>query len=260
MPVRKQWTLTKPLYEKRNKLASRIPNFWALVFEEAPPEVDTFIQPTDSEVFADCLKNISAERFEIETEPRSFVLRFEFGANKWFEDTVLEKRFWHRRSKGSWQGLISEPVKIHWKKGHDLSGGITDDSVALWEAFQKGSDKSSEGFAKLKGSKEYNTLAKKLETIDLSDSSFFTLFAFITTFRYVDEKESLEALKAETELREQRARGERTDDPEDDPNLDDDEILVCPHGEDLALTIADDLYPNAIKYFSKCAHDIIRLH
>jgi Nucleosome assembly protein (NAP) len=250
--VRRQWTLSKPLYEKRKQLAIRIPHFWPLVFEEAPPEIDHYIQPSDSAVFAECLVNVEVERFEIEREPRSFLLRFEFGTNKWFEDKILEKRFWYRRSKGNWQGLISEPVKIKWKKGHDLSNGITDASIALWTAFKASKNTSAHGFQKLKGGPEYKALAQKLENSDLGASSFFTLFSFISAFRYVDEKESQQAYEAEAERRQKRKQGERVEEPEDDSGLiEDDEIMVCPHGEDLAQVIADDLYPNAIKYFSK---------
>jgi len=198
------------------------------------------------------LKNIQVERFELDKEPRSFLLRFQFGPNKWFEDEILEKKFWHRRSQGNWQGLVSEPVKIHWKKGNDLSNGLTDASLALWEAFKSKNQSSINGFASLKGTTAYKALAKKLETIDLSANSFFTLFGFISSFRYVDEKESQQAYEAEAERREKRARGERVEEPEDeDGSTDDEDILVCPQGEDIALGISDDIYPNAIRYFSK---------
>jgi hypothetical protein len=250
--VRRQWTLAKPLYDKRKALSTRIPHFWPLVFEEAPTEIDHYIQPSDSAVFAESLLNVEVERFELDKEPRSFLLRFEFGPNKWFDNVVLEKRFWYRRAMGSWQGLVSEPVKIHWKNGQDLSRGINDATIALWEAFKAVGNDSSQGFRKLKGAPEYKALAKKLENSDLSDSSFFTLFAFISTYRFVDEKESREAYQAEAERRDRRKNGETIEEAEDDSDFaQDEEILVCPHGEDLAQVIADDLYPHAIKYFSK---------
>jgi hypothetical protein len=223
-----------------------------LVFEEVPPEIDHHIQPSDSELFAECLQNVEVERFELDKEPRSVLLRFHFGPNKWFEDKVLEKRFWHRQSKGNWQGLVSEPVKVHWKKGNDLSNGITDASLALWEVYKTKNEPSTNGFTNLKGTQQYKALAKKLETIDLSASSFFTLFGFISSFRYVDEKESQRAYEADAERRERRAKGERVEEPEEeDGNSDDEDVLVCPAGEDIALAIADEIYPNAIKYFSK---------
>jgi hypothetical protein len=198
------------------------------------------------------LQNVEVERFELDKEPRSFLLRFHFGPNKWFEDKFLEKRFWHRQSQGNWQGLVSEPVKVHWKKGNDLSNGITDASLALWEVFRAKNGSSTSGFTKLKGTSEYKALAKKLETIDLSANSFFTLFGFISAFRYVDEKESQQAYEADAERRDKRAKGEKVEEPdEEDGGTEDEDVLVCPPGEDLALAIADDIYPNAIKYFSK---------
>jgi hypothetical protein len=190
------------------------------------------------------------ERFEIDTEPRSFVLRFEFGPNKWFEDKILEKRFWHRRSKGNWQGLVSKPVKIHWKKD-DLTNGITDASVALWQVFQATGDESADGYQHLKLSSEWKHLVETLESSDLSGSSFFTLFSYISSYRWVSEQESKEAYEAEADRRNKRSQGETVEDPEEEAGFEEDELIVCSHGEDLAMGIADDIYPNAIKYFSR---------
>jgi nucleosome assembly protein (NAP) len=190
------------------------------------------------------------DRFEIEKEPRSFVLRFEFGPNKWFEDKMLEKRFWYRRSKGTWQGLVSEPVKIHWQKDKDLTNGITDASFALWQAFQAAGDESAEGYQHLKQSPEWKKVVEAVESTDLSGSSFFTLFSYISSYRWVSEQESRAAYEAEAERRSKRSQGESVEEPAEDSVFDEDELVVCPHGEDLALGIADEIYPNAIKFFS----------
>jgi len=225
------------------------------VFEEAPPEIDRYIQPSDSAVFAECLVDVEVERLELDKEPRSFLLRFKFDSNEWFEEQVLEKKFWYRRSKGNWQGLVSEPVKIHWKKGKDLTNGITDASFALWQAFQASGNTSGHGFQKLKSSLEYEALAEVVENSDLSECSFFTLFAYISSHRYVDEKESAQAYHAEAERHEKRKRGERVEDPEEEmAGPDEEEIRIYSHGEELAQVIADDVYTNAIKYFSRCSY------
>ena len=126
--VRKAEAIQAPLFKKRAELAAKIPHFWALVFEQAPQEIDNYIQPTDSKVLGECLSTLEVSRFELDDpngSPRSFSLKFGFTENEYFEDKVLEKKFWFRKTK-DWQGFVSEPVKINWKKGKDLTDGLTD--------------------------------------------------------------------------------------------------------------------------------------
>ena len=101
--MRFQYTRSKPLYEKRATTVSKIADFWPLVLEEAPQEIESEIQPTDSQVFAEALTNLHVSRFELDENPetgcpKSLAITFEFKENEWFSDTKLEKRFWYRRS------------------------------------------------------------------------------------------------------------------------------------------------------------------
>ncbi|CRK43493.1 hypothetical protein BN1723_019208, partial [Verticillium longisporum] len=88
--IRKQYELTRPLYEKRQAIISKIPNFWPLVLEQAPPDIDEYIQPQDSALLLAALKNVSVSRFDIENgaqgDPRSVSIKLEFGDNDFFED------------------------------------------------------------------------------------------------------------------------------------------------------------------------------
>ena len=142
--MRKQYELTKPLYTKRAAAITKIPSFWALVLEQAPPEIDQFIQPSDSRIFGESLLNLTVTRPELDASdakdasPRSLKIRFEFKENEDFEDTVLEKEFWYRRAKDGGVGLVSEPVKVHWKKGRGLTGGLGVAAGELWGARKKG--------------------------------------------------------------------------------------------------------------------------
>ena len=98
--VRQAEALQSPLYQKRAEFIKKIPHFWSLVFEQAPPEIDNFIQPTDSKVFAECLETFEVSRFELNDpngSPRSFSFKFGFADNEYFEDKVLEKKFWFRK-------------------------------------------------------------------------------------------------------------------------------------------------------------------
>lgn len=248
-----------PLYEKRHRLTSQIPNFWTLVFEQAPPDIDEFIQPSDSSLLLTSLTSLSVSRFETEHggqgDPRSLCFRFEFSANDHFEDKVIEKKFWHRRSNGGWSGLVSEPVEIRWKKGKDLTGGLLGTVKKVWAAQQAN---AKTGDAKPKDlTADEKALKKKIENTGLGGLSFFAWFGYVG--RNVSAKESQEATEKARKERITRQDDNHSpvnddgedDDEEDDDEDDENELEIFPEGENLAIAISEDLWPNAIKYFSK---------
>jgi len=96
------------------------------------------------------------------------------------------------------------------------------------------------GFAPIRDSHEYTVLKKMLETSDFTTHSFFTLFGFVGP-RWVSETEDAEA----------RAVCKRHVGRTWENTLHDDEVRVCPGGEELAQILAEDVFPNAIKYFSE---------
>ncbi|KAF1941170.1 NAP family protein [Clathrospora elynae] len=253
--IRKAEALQAPLYKKRADFVAKIPHFWPLVFEQAPPEIDNFIQPSDSKVFAESLDTFEVLRFELDDpkgSPRSFALKFGFNDNEYFEDKVLEKKFWYRKTK-DWAGLVSEPVKIHWKKEKDLTGGLTDAACKLNEVRKKLSTDTSSGAARKEEAKtkEYKRLAQKIETSVEASVSFFGLFAFVSGYRWVSEQESEQAVKEEKERFEKIRQGEKVDEEDDDEEDPQDyqEIEVFPGGDEVATIIAEDMWPNAIKYY-----------
>jgi hypothetical protein len=89
-----------------------------------------------------------------------------------------------------------------------------------------------------------------MEKTPLGSISFFTWFGFRGR-KFTAEDDKIGA-KAEEELRKKRKAGEDIPD-EDDEELDEDEYEyeVFPTGDDLAVAIAEDLWPGAIQYFSK---------
>jgi hypothetical protein len=249
--ARKAYEIEQPLYKKRAELVSKIPNFWALVLEQAPPDVDQYVQPSDSQVFAECLKNLEVDRFDIQNTPRSFALKFTFAPNEWFEDEVLEKKFYFRRSSDNIVGLVSEPVKVNWKKDKDLSQGLTEAAIKFWEAKKKQA-KAANGSGKAAGLiPEQKALLELVEKSD-SASRFFTLFSYVSERRYVSAEESAKANAAEKERRAKSLAGEEVFEIEEEQiEFDDLEAEACPHGADLATMIAEDIWPNAIKYFTQ---------
>lgn len=249
--IKQQYTLSKPAYAKRSGITSSIPNFWPIVLETCPPEIDQFIQPQDSQIFAESLASISVSRPEIDADPehgnpRTVAFRFEFKPNDFFENTVLEKTFHWRRASDGFTGLVSEPVAVQWKEGKDLSEGLNGLAVKLFEARKKAGDYLKKDIP------EYAALAEKLTTANAVNTSFFTWFGFVSGRRYVTAEESK---KAEAEHKKGDAKPEEEeeeDEDEDEEDKNDDSVVeVHEEGEQLAISIAEDLWPGAIKYFTQ---------
>lgn len=254
--VRQTDALMKPLYAKRAALISRISNFWPLVFEQAPPDLDQYIQPSDSQLFADCLLSLDIERFEPDVSPRSIKIIMTFKENNpWFEDSSLEKKFYYRRTMDEWAGLVSEPVKIRWRQGKDLTNGLTDAAIRLWEARMRSGNAKGDQPAKQAELREHKDLRRRLEANDPSQGSFFTLFGFVSDARWVGAEENAEAVKALKQKKQSTVPAENENDMdnqlEEERTRIEQQAEICPQGDAIATLIAEDLYPNALKYFSK---------
>ena len=284
--MRKQDALQTALFAKRAALLVQIPNFWALVFEQAPPEIDQYISPSDSEALA-ALTSLEVTRFEIAFgpaseaantgDPRSVSFKFEFAENEFFDNTVLEKKFWFRRAKDGWTGLVSEPVNIKWKAGKDLTDGMLQLAVTVWQrqkAQAAAAAAAGTGTGPLPHVAGYDRLVRKVKQQTPGSISFFAWFGF--RGRDLSAEESAEATKAEEERREkwknegvvveepssekkkEKMEEKKKDDDEEDESDDEDddsppemEREIFPGGEDLAVSLSEDLFPGAIKYFSE---------
>ncbi|CAD0020908.1 unnamed protein product [Aureobasidium pullulans] len=217
----KQYISTAPLYAKRQEVISKIENFWPLVFEQSPPDVDRYITPNDANIFAK-LKS-------------------------------LDKKFWYRRSNDGWSGLVSEPVKIDWKDAKDPTEGLTDAAYAVFEARKKAGNMKKKDFP------AHNKLVDMIENWNADNTSFFTWFGFVSATRYISADESAQANKEYKQRQDRRSKGERVEspEPEEEDMADmsgDDE--VHPEGDELAQLIAEDVWPNAIKYFTQEMEDM----
>jgi hypothetical protein len=223
-------------------------------------------------VLLSSLLNLSVSHFEIsqspsssqdavQGDPRSVAIRFEFAKNEYFEDTVLEKKFWHRRSRDGWSGLVSEPVRISWKKDRDLTGGLLDLVMAAWEVDSRNKSSNGKKVVKKGLSLEQLALKKKIDNTGMGGLSFFAWFGFIG--RPISSEESAAAMALEREKRKQRSAeksspenpgseegddGEESECEEEDLGMD---LEIFPDGGDLAMAFTQDLWPDAIKYFSE---------
>ncbi|KAJ5836931.1 hypothetical protein N7447_002957 [Penicillium robsamsonii] len=275
--------LMAPLIQKRSEIIN-IPEvqaeFWMRVFASAPAEIDEYILSRDAQVLGECLKTLNVERFELDAqgngEPRSLRFTFEFKTgeeNPFFTNEKLVKEFYWRQevSKNAagktrtWEGLVSEPVRINWKKDMDLTKGMLDAACDLADAEKKngGDRKKLPEFAALvKKVEEAEAEAEAANAEDDEDEenpspvgmSFFGLFGY--RGRDVSAAQSKEAAK-EIEARWAKIqKGEEIDeagdsdsDDEDDDSEGLEEIDIFPDGDDLAVAIAEDLWPDALSYY-----------
>lgn len=286
--MRKSVPLLQPLFQKRNEIIN-LPevqdDFWIRVFSSAPAEIDEYILPTDAAALGACLKNLTVERFEVDAqgngEPRSLRFIFEFRQceESPLEDTKLVKDFYWRKqsittSKGkrrTWEGMVSDPVRIHWKKDRDLTKGLLDAVCDLFDAEKQGGDR--------KKLKEYEALVEKINAFeaeqeaaeeqedddeDMDDVSpagvsFFSFFGY--RGREVSAEDNKKATQEDDERYAKIVKGEPVDDDDEDEDDDDDEddlnlidsledVEIFEDGEELAVAMAEDLWTDAMKYYS----------
>lgn len=197
----KQYLMSKDIFANRQNTIAKIPGFWAVTFDNASSELEATVTSNDLEVFTKALTAVEVTRPEIPAgakasdsgldkfgEPRTLNLKFHFQENEWFTDRVLDKTFYFRIGKDGTTGLVSEPIKINWKAGKDLTEGLSDAAFAFWAA-QKNSpsqmldavlanDARHARDAAAREMPEYKNLAKLLhEKVD-GAISFFNFFSY----------------------------------------------------------------------------------
>lgn len=249
--VRHQTKLSSPLYTQRAELVAQIPNFWPLVLEQAPPEIDQYIQPSDSALLLSALTELSVSRFELvdapDGEPRSFRITMTFADNEHFAATTLEKSFWYRHAPDGWSGLVSEPVRIAWKsKKQDLTGGLLDLACDAYDSEASSVDGQM--------TKAQRALGKKMEGVGMGGMSFFAWFGFVG--RRVSAEASAAAVKdLDAGIVKEKEDKEGDEDTAEDAQSERERAIealdIFPDGDELGIAIAEDLWPGAIKYFSK---------
>jgi len=109
-----------------------IPQFWLTVLR-SHGLFDAAITEKDEEALR-YLEDVMWE--PLPDEPKSFVLRFYFGENPCFEDSVLTKTYSLKGDSG--EALMCDDVKattIRWKEGKDLTKGATALGDALGSFF-----------------------------------------------------------------------------------------------------------------------------
>lgn len=269
----KQYLMTRDILAARQNTIAKIPKFWAVVFDHASSELEAAITSSDLEVLTAALQGMEVLRPEVPAsatpsdvgldkfgEPRSVTIRFHFSENAWFTDSVLEKSFYYRYGKDGSAGLVSEPVPINWKEGKDLTEGLTTAAYAFWAAQKQNPAQNLDGVitgearkardAAARQMPEYKALAQRLEDAHNGAVSFFNFFSY--RGRWTSAAESVEA-KAELLAKKQAAiNGQSTDDDDEDDEDEDfpeEDVETFPAGHEVAVSIAEDIFPSAIDYF-----------
>jgi hypothetical protein len=232
-----------PLYAKRQKLLDTLEGFWPIVFQNAPDELAQFFTPLDLEILS-TLKSFSVERYQIESEtqgePRSVRFTFEFSPNEYLEDKKLVKEVEYKAGPGISEGFVSAPVPIRWKnKKVDPTRGLLDAAVELYQAEQTLNNEGGvvdpvERESLWQNEKLHDLLIK--EDGSDEDLSFFCWFGFRGAILQPDDAES--------------EKEEEEDDSDDEPEtmLD---VEIFPPGEELTISLAEDLWPTAPVSFTE---------
>ncbi|KAF2972951.1 hypothetical protein GQX73_g625 [Xylaria multiplex] len=271
----KQYLMSRDIFAARQKTIAKIPSFWAVTFDNAATELEAAVTPADLEVFSAALTSVEVTRPEIPAsakpsdlgldkfgEPRSLQFTFRFGDNEWFSDKELTKIFYFRYGKDGSAGLVSEPIKINWKSpAKDLTQGLSDAALAFWNAQKADASQKLDGVlandarhardAAAKELSEYKSLAKQLENNVEGALSFFNFFSY--RGRWISAAEHVEA-KAELLAKRKAAQAgqemeEDDEDEDDDEDFTEEAVETFPAGHEVAVTIAEDIFPNAIDYF-----------
>lgn len=244
---RKEFSL-RPLYSKRTELLARIPDFWPQVFGNGPEDVERFFSPDDLALIS-AIKSFSVDRYQIDSEtegePRSLRFTFEFEENEFMEDTTLVKEFEYRSRADGPGSLVSKPVPIKWKgKKKDVTAGLLDAAVELYSAEQalklKNGDKEID-IVDREALWQHEKLREKLAQLDEDEEiepSFFNWFGFRG------------AILDPSEVKKGAENGENGAEEEEDDMEEMLEVEIFPAGEEVAIALAEELWPDAMDHFS----------
>lgn len=241
---------------KRREALKQIPGFWRNVFLNAPEEISSTYTSADVAALA-AIEDFDVTRYQVtsetEGEPRSLRFEFTFADNEHFGACTLVKEFeWRASETGDGPGsLVSKAVPIKWKgKKHDLTKGMLDMAVEL-EAAEDTMKLSNGGkdieLVEREGLWQYEKLR---EAIEKSEEAGEDEETWLNWFGFRGQVEK----RSEAKDEKNGANGADADEDQEemadfDPGLLDVEIF--PSGEDVAIALAEDLFPDAMDFFSE---------
>jgi len=248
--VRQKEYSLKELYERRQKHIAAIPDFWPTVLANGPEDFVNQLGPQDGEII-DAITSMKVERHQIksgaEGEPRSLKFTFTFDKNEFFEDSTVTKEFEFVGREDGVGGLVSQPVNFKWTKAAKQAGlnKMLDLTEQLWQAEQAlvGDHKKGQKAVAIEqnereGLWQYEKLREELEKEE--DEPVQT--SFLDWFGY---RGSVAALN---DIKPTNGDAEESDeeDEDDDGML---EVEIFPAGEDVAMALAEELWPNVMDFY-----------
>lgn len=143
-----------------------------------------------------------------------------------------------------------------------VASTTTDGGVDAGAGLEGVKSRARELQKQIKNLKEYKALQARVEASSEGSQSFFAWFGY--RGRYVGEEEARVAEERWTGgLKDENVDEDEDEEEEDEADLlteedllieeADDDAEVCPAGEELATVLAEDLWVNALRYFSKCS-------
>jgi len=162
----------------------------------------------------------------------------------------LVKEFHHQSTNKGSEGLVSTPVAIKWKKGNkcDVTGGLLDAAVELYQAEQTltaGKNNVVVDRVERESLWQHEKLGEKLDAIPDERPSFFNWFGYRG------------AIPNKTEVANSDKENDDMDasdvEEEDGRDLD---VEIFPGGDEIAIALAEDLWPNVMDYFSESGMQI----
>lgn len=236
----KEYSL-RELYTKRQTSIAKIPKFWPTVLANGPEELqEVFV--VDDVPFLEALKSMKVERpgikTEAEGEPRSLKFTFHFDKNDLFEDKVITKTFEFRAGEDG-GALVSTPVTFKWtdqakKKGVNQLLDLAHDLWKAERAFTSGAVDAKERENLWQCQKLKEALEKVMDSGDG--------LGFLNWFGY-------RGLAAATAVQAEDDQ-EQTDMPDEVEDLE-----IFPDGDDIAMVLAEELWPNVMDYFVRAQED-----
>jgi hypothetical protein len=219
----------------------------------APEEISNLYSSADIAAIA-AIKDFKVERYaissETEGEPRSLRFTFDFADNDNFGACTLVKEFEYKPStdkRGGPGSLVSKAVKIPWRsKKSDLTKGMLDMAVELEAAEESMKLKKGGEDVELVEREGLWQYEKLREAIEKSEDAGDEEPTFLNWFGFRGAVEKRSETKKE-------ANGDAEHEEDDDDDEWEDGLLdveIFPAGEDIAIALAEDLWPEAIDIWS----------
>ncbi|CAH9095820.1 unnamed protein product [Cuscuta epithymum] len=111
--------IRKPIYQKRNEIIKRIPDFWLTAFS-SHPVIGELLTAEDQKIF----KFLTSIEVEDSKDVKSgYTVTFSFKPNPYFEDTKLTKSYTFHEDGTT--KITATPIK--WKEGMEIHNGVTNE-------------------------------------------------------------------------------------------------------------------------------------